>query len=102
MTIYTVEVGGRPVAAMNSDSLGHAEDCLLSNAFTTGLTVYEMEGGEPGKSIWDGEEDIFVREALPDESATWEKMRAKAIREGDADPDDENFVTFLGGVREVD
>ena len=63
MTIYTVEVGGRPVAAMQSTSLGEAEEFLRSDAFLNDLTIYEMEGGEPDEPMWDGEAEILVRES---------------------------------------
>jgi hypothetical protein len=102
MTIYTVDVGGRPVAAMQADSLGEAEKFLRSAAFATDLSTYEMEGGEPGKPIWDGEAEIFVRESFPEEIAIWQRMRAKAILEGFTEPEDEDFVTYLKGVREVE
>ena len=95
MTIYTMEVGGRPVAAMQSTSLGEAEEFLRSDAFLNDLTIYEMEGGEPGEPMWDGEAEILVRESFPDEVAVWERIRTKAVRDGDADPDDENFLTYL-------
>jgi hypothetical protein len=102
MTIYTVVVGDRPVAAIQSASLGEAEEFLLGDAFATDLTTYEMKGGEPGMPIWDGEVEIFVRESFPEEIAIWERIRAKAVLEGDTNPDDENFVTFLRGVREIE
>jgi hypothetical protein len=102
MTIYTVEVGGRPVATMQSTSLGEAEEFLRSDAFLNDLTMYEMKGGEPGEPIWDGEAEVLVRESSPDEVAVWERIRAKAVRDGDTDPDDENFLTYLRGVREIE
>jgi hypothetical protein len=51
--------------------------------------------------FWDGEVEILVRESSPDEVAVWERIRAKAVRDGDTDPDDENFLTYLRGVREI-
>jgi hypothetical protein len=102
MTIYTVEVGGRPVAAMQSTSLDEAEEFLRSDAFLNDLTIYEMKGGEPGEPMWDGEAEILVRDSSPDEVAVWERIRAKAVRDGEADPDDENFLTYLRGVREIE
>lgn len=102
MTIYTVEVGGRPVAAMQSTSLSAAEEILRSDALLNELTIYEMEGGEPGEPMWDGEAEILVRESFPFEVEVWERIRAKAVRDGDADPDDESFLTYLRGVREIE
>jgi hypothetical protein len=101
MTIYTMEVGGRPVAAMQSTSLGEAEEFLRSDAFLNDLTIYEMEGGESGEPMWDGEAEILVRESFPDEVAVWERIRTKAVRDGDADPEDEKFLTYLRGVRQI-
>lgn len=43
-----------------------------------------------------------MRESSPDEVAVWERIRAKAVRDGDTDPDDENFLTYLRGVREIE
>jgi hypothetical protein len=102
MTIYTVVVGGRPVAAMQSTSLGDAEEVLRSDAFLNDLTIYEIEGGKPGAPIWGGEAEILVRQSFPDEVEVWERIRAKAVRDGDTGPDDENFLTYLRGVREIE
>jgi hypothetical protein len=51
--------------------------------------------------MWDGEAEILVRESFPDEVAVWERIRTKAVRDGDADPEDEKFLTYLRGVRQI-
>jgi hypothetical protein len=99
--IYTAEVGDRPVAAMQANSLHEAEQFFLSGAFSADLRTLEMKGGEPGKPIWDGQAEISVRASSPEEVGTWQRFRSKAISEGISSPGDDAFVSFLDGVREA-
>jgi hypothetical protein len=99
--VYTAEIGDRPVAAIQADNLREAEKFFLSGTFSTDLRTLEMKGGEPGKPIWDREAEIAVRDPSPEEVATWQRFRSKAISDGVTTPDDEAFATFLDAVREI-
>jgi len=49
-------------------------------------------GGIP---LWDGVTEIAVREAFLGEEACWRASRAKAIRQGNTDDEDDTWIAFL-------
>ena len=49
-----------------------------------------------GLPLWDGMADIQVRPALPEEEARWHASRAKAIRHGNIEREDDNLDRFPG------
>ncbi len=48
-----------------------------------------------GLPLWDGVANIHVREALPDEETNWRTSRAKAVRHGNIEGNEEGWVAFL-------
>ena len=100
MGLYTVEVAGLPVATMKADTIEEAEEFFTGPAFKQDISTYEIKTN-PGQPIWDGEAEIHVREALPKEAAVWERSHAKAIRDGEADPADDDWLTLLAPIREL-
>jgi len=94
MALFTVEVAGRPVLVFSEEDRGAAEE-LLASAIGPDLLDFE----EDGRPVWDGEEELTVREARPEEAARWEQGLAEA-REDDGsgdedDEDDEGQAVFL-------
>jgi len=94
MALFTVEVSGRPVLVFSEEDRGAAEE-LLASAIGPDLLDFE----EDGRPVWDGEEELTVREARPEEAARWEQGLAEA-REDDGsgdedDEDDEGQAVFL-------
>lgn len=94
MALFTVEVSGRPVLVFSEEDRGAAEE-LLASAIGPDLLEFE----EDGRPVWDGEEELTVREARPEEAARWEQGLAEA-REDDGsgdedDEDDEGQAVFL-------
>jgi hypothetical protein len=77
MALFTVEVSGRPVLVFSEEDRGAAEE-LLASAIGPDLLDFE----EDGRPVWDGEEELTVREARPEEAARWEQGLAEA-REDD-------------------
>ena len=69
MMVYVAEIKGRGIAAFQADNA-----CL---------------------PLWDGVADIRVRQARPDEEARWRASRAKAIRHGDTEGEEEAWFAFL-------
>ena len=94
MALFTVEVSGRPVLVFSEEDRGAAEKLLVSSI---GPDLLDFE--EDGRPVWDGEEELTVREARPEEAARWEQGLAEA-REDDGsgdedDEDDEGQAVFL-------
>ena len=94
MALFTVEVSGRPVLVFSEEDRGAAEELLASEI---GPDLLDFE--EDGRPVWDGEEELTVREARPEEAARWEQGLAEA-REDDGsgdedDEDDEGQAVFL-------
>jgi hypothetical protein len=92
MTLFTVEVQGRPVvvfAERDRDAAGE----FVAKALAEGLAVFEHDG----QPVWDGKSELFVREAHPEEATRWEAGFAQALRDGDAGHEDRdnNFGVWL-------
>ncbi len=96
MPLFTLEVSGRPVLVFSEDDRGAAEELATSSI---GPDLLDFE--EEGRPVWDGEEELSVREATSEEAARWEQGRAEAQQDADAaDGDDEGegsdgFAVFL-------
>jgi hypothetical protein len=63
MSVFTLEVAGRPVACMNAGSQEEAQQVLDDPWFRDGLLG--LAGGDT--PVWRGNADIAVRTATPDE-----------------------------------
>ena len=96
MTIYIVEISGRPTAAMSADNRDAAVKFTNEEWFRADLQVYETPEHE---LLWDGKSELFVREAEEEERAEWDKFIAFAVAEGDIASRevalDEGYVVFL-------
>ena len=68
MALFTVEVSGRPVLVFSNEDQGRAEE-LVASIIGPELLVFE----EAGSPVWDGKEELTVREAGPEEAARWER-----------------------------
>jgi hypothetical protein len=84
--IYTVEINGRGIAA-----LGH-KNVVEEEYFREDLLAFTSEG----KPLWDGQSELFIRDAFPEEQEQWRKSQAIAVKEGELDNDEaEYWVCFL-------
>ncbi len=97
MTIYTIEIAGRPTVAFSAENLLAAEEAQKGGGgIEELLTVLDDVSGKP---LWHGEAELFLREAHEDEQEKWEKEIAHAILEGDPasgeDAIEEGYVVFL-------
>ena len=124
MTIYTIEAHGRPVVVVSIGNMPPLEDSFatkpellqalratrdleeqlppdmreraIDEALDTwlGKDLSTLESG--GHPLWDGDRDaLHVREASADEAAIFRASREQAIREGELDAGDEDWVAFL-------
>ncbi len=97
MTIYTIEIAGRPTVAFSAENLLAAEEAQKGEGgIEEELTVLDDVTGKP---LWDGEAELFLREAHEEEREKWHKAIAHAILEGDPasgeDAIKEGYVVFL-------
>jgi hypothetical protein len=63
MAVYVAEIAGRGIAAMNA-SADEAEEWFCGEQFKADLSCFDDKDGNP---LWDGEQEIYVREALPED-----------------------------------
>ena len=98
MAIYVAEIKGRGIAAFHADSTPIAELFVRNRAFCDDLMV-AMTDSLP---LWDGVTRITVRCAHPAEEAKWRGARARAIRRGDIEADDQAWITFLVALTDPD
>jgi hypothetical protein len=91
LTVYVADIEGRGVAAFQADSGVDAERFVRDRVFRDDLMVLAT-GGLP---LWDGIADIQVRRARPDEEARWRASRAKAVRDGNIEGNEEAWIAFL-------
>ena len=83
MPLFTLEISGRPVLVFSEGDRGAAEELVASSI---GPDLLDFE--EEGRPVWDGEDELSVRDADPEEAARWEQGRAEAQQDADA-PGDE-------------
>jgi hypothetical protein len=91
MTIYVVEVAGRGIAAFHADN-GPAAELRVHDRFLRDDLMVLATDGLP---LWDGVTALQVRQALPGEEAKWRASRARAVRQGNIESDDDEWITFL-------
>jgi len=92
MTLYIIEVEGRAVMAFPAEDEFKAYQFAESEATEEDLVVLHHNEAP----IWDGESDLFVREAHAEEQAKWETAFAHALQSSNADPmDRDQWVAFL-------
>jgi hypothetical protein len=91
MTVYVAEIEGRGIAAFQADDGPGAERIVRDRIFRDDLMVLTC-GGLP---VWDGTADIRVRRARADEEARWRASRAKAVRHGNIEGEEEGWIAFL-------
>ncbi len=93
MPLFTVEVSGRPVLVFSEEDRGAAERLLVSSI---GPDLLDFEEAEEGRPVWDGEEELTVRDADPEESARWEQGLAEARRDDrSGEVDEGSHAVFL-------
>jgi hypothetical protein len=74
MIVFVIEINGRSILAFDADSQLEAEHHAMSPEIRSDLMVYETSDGP----IWNGQDTIAVREALPDEREHWLFIRANS------------------------
>jgi hypothetical protein len=90
MTLFTVEVSGRPVLVFAEETRDSAEE-LVSSLIGPDLQEFQSDG----RPLWDGEAVLSVREADEGETSRWEEGLADAQDSGSIGEDTDDFAVFL-------
>ena len=98
MTVYVVEIEGRGIAAFYAENGAAAMVRVRDPLFRDDLMVLATDG----LPLWDGMADIQVRPAFPEEEVKWHASRAKAIRHGNIEREDDTWITFLVALTDLD
>jgi len=75
MTVYVAEINGRGIVAFNTADRDSADQFVDSEPFRADFAVLESEG----KPLWNGTDDIFIREAFPGEHARFKVRRLQPL-----------------------
>jgi hypothetical protein len=87
--IFVIEINGKSFLAFNADSQIDAERKAQNPMLRSDLMVFETADGP----LWNGEDEIVVREALPAERENWLFVRAHT--EPAEGQDDLTLQTYL-------
>jgi hypothetical protein len=98
MPVYVVEIKGTSVAAFGADDGADADGVVRDRSFRDDLMALAT-GGLP---LWDGVTEIQVRQARPDEESRWRASRARAIRHGDIEGEEDAWIAFLVALTDPD
>jgi hypothetical protein len=98
MTVYVAEIEGRGIAAFYAENGAAAMVRVRDRLFRDDLMVLATDG----LPLWDGMADIQLRPAFPDEEARWLASRAKAIRHGNIEREDDTWIAFLVALTDLD
>ena len=104
-TIWTVVSDGRPIVAFNIENAADAEDARQQAESFVGDT--ELRGDlmtwrdEDDVPLWDGQSEISIRAALPEEEEMFREVYADAAEDEDF-TDDDGFMVFLVPVNDPD
>ena len=91
MPVYVAAIASRSIAAFHADNGSDAALRVRDRSFRDDLMVLTT-GGRP---LWDGMADLGVREALAGEAVKWRTSRARAVRQGNIEDEDDGWVAFL-------
>ena len=97
MPLYTIEVNGRPTMVFAAEDRMEADALVEAEWLRSDLRALKHDG----LPLWDGEAELVVREAWPEEAGKWDTDFARACGEGDADDGDrESWPVFLVAVED--
>ena len=101
MTIYTIQIAGRPVVAFSAANRAQAEEIKEAPWLRGDLMVYVDADDVP---LWDGKAELILGEAYEEEREAWDKAVARAVHEGDVASREEaiedGYIVFLVPVQD--
>lgn len=99
MDLFTIEIAGQPVMVFAGEDQAAGEPFTEEPSLHEILTAFMHES----RSLWDGETELSVRKAHPEDASDWEAAFARAIEDGGADEDEhDGFSVFLVGADDLD
>ena len=90
MNVFTLEVAGRALACICADTRAGAQETIDDPWFRDGLLGLQRDG----QPIWNGEGELQIREATPQESARVRERIGTSKLTGEPLNDDETLVFF--------
>ena len=90
--MFTLEIGGQPIAVIQASTREEAEAILTNDAFREDLTLLDQDG----QPLWDGRADLIVREASVDEISKAKEIIILDANEGRGIEDGMDGVDVLG------
>ncbi len=99
--MFTLEIAGRPVAVINVPTREDAEELLKDEEFREDLTILRNEG----RPLWNGQEELRLRDAKPEEQAEYESSDFHDGNEtdgGGSDDEGDGMVMFIVDVTDPD
>ena len=99
MKIFTLEIGGRPIAAVRAEDREQALDLVEDDSFQEDMQDLDTDTGP----LWNGDDVISLRDATAEELESLQKSWEQGVADGEIDDDDDNLhVVFLVPVYEGD
>ena len=89
MNTYVAIINGKAVLAFRAEDDDEARAIIEDEGGSMRSDLRALAGMD-GKSLWDGESAIEVREATAAQHAEWKQSRDQAIRDGEIDLDARN------------
>ena len=96
MTMYVAEINGRGIVAFNAENRATAEITSESQWFRSDLVCLDNDEGQP---LWNGKDEIFLREAFPEERAEFGASQSWATQERKIE-DEDDWLMYLVPVVE--
>jgi hypothetical protein len=100
IAVYVAEIAGSPVLALNAPARDAAQATLAEPGVQLDLQQFRA-GGEP---LWNGVDEMVLREPTDSERALWEASFFKAIRDRGAALEDaleETWICMLVAVSPI-
>jgi hypothetical protein len=91
MPVYVAAIAGRSIAAFHAEDGSHAASRMRDRLFRDDL----MALASGGLALWNGVTDLDVHEAPTREAAKWHASRARAVRLGNIESEDDTWIAFL-------
>ena len=91
MGLFTIEINGRAIAVIGDAGRDEVETYRDDEEFQQDLMELETDDGP----LWDGESEISVREAFPEESERWLEAHLAASNDGELEEDDDLVVWLV-------
>jgi len=91
MTIFVTEINGQGIFAFSQLTMDVAQTLADDEDFLADLMFLQ---GKDKRPLWDGQAEIFLREADPEEARLWNASFTEARQDGNAE-DGKDWAIYL-------